>query len=455
MQGAVRRIFGFITRPPNEAAEAVAPARIDAMDTFTVQESPRKGQIAADGAPPAPRSPGTDPARTPQPGQPRLLERVSRAARARHFSPRTERAYTHWIRRFILHHHKRHPADMGEPEITAFLSSLATDRRVSASTQNQALSALLFLYEEVLGRRLEWLQGVVRARRPIRLPVVLSRREVAAVLAQLEGTCHLMASLMYGAGLRLMECCQLRIKDVDLSRGQITVRDGKGSKDRVTLVPSTLRQPLKRQMEEVHRRHQSDLAHERGRAPLPGALERKYPGASKEWGWQWLFPATRFYRNDRTGHLHRHHLHESVVQRAVHNAARVARIAKPATCHTLRHSFATHLLESGYDIRTIQELLGHRDVSTTMIYTHVLNRGGRGVRSPLDDPDAGPPDHPARPPEPPARHSGDSLAGPPSHDEPPNRPHSNRPARGDPRADDARADHRASVLPASDKGKRS
>jgi len=323
-------------------------------------------------------------------GGPRLLDRVRQSARVRHLSPRTEEAYIHWIRRYILHHGKRHPAEMGEREISHFLSSLATDGRVSASTQNQALSALLFLYQEVLNRRLEWLEGVVRAKRPVRLPVVLTRDEVAAILGQLDGTCHLMASLMYGAGVRLMECCRLRVKDIDLARGEITVRDGKGAKDRVTLLPATLRKPLAEQLDKVYRLHQQDLGRGRGHAPLPGALERKYPNAPKEWSWQWVFPATRFYRDPHSARMYRHHLHESVVQRAVKDAVRVARIAKPATCHTLRHSFATHLLESGYDIRTIQELLGHSDVSTTMIYTHVLNRGGRGVKSPLDDAPPGP-----------------------------------------------------------------
>ena len=319
----------------------------------------------------------------------RLLDRVRRAARARHLSPRTEQAYIGWTRRYILFHRKRHPADMGEPEIARFLTSLATDSRVSASTQNQALSALLFLYQEVLGRRLEWLQNVVRARRPVHLPIVLTRAEVDAVLGRLTRSCWLMGSLMYGSGLRLMECCRLRVKDIDLDRGEITVRDGKGAKDRVTLLPARLRRTLMSHLDNVRRIHRQDLERGRGHAPLPCALVRKYPNAATEWGWQWVFPAVRFYRDRDTGQHHRHHLHESVVQRAVKTAVRNAGIAKPASCHTLRHSFATHLLESGYDIRTIQELLGHSDVSTTMIYTHVLNRGGRGVRSPLDEGDRG------------------------------------------------------------------
>src|SRR5262245_45794760 len=323
----------------------------------------------------------------------RLLDRVRLAARTRHLSPRTEQAYVLWARRFILFHGKRHPADLNERDVARFLTSLATDRRVSASTQNQALSALLFLYQEVLDRKLEWLQGIVRAKRPIRLPVVLTRDEVAAILGRLHGACWLMASLMYGVGLRLMEYCRLRVKDLDLERGEITVRDGKGAKDRVTLLPARLRQPLMIHLENVERLHRRDLQLGLGRAPLPGALLRKYPNADREWGWQVVFPATRFYFDDQTRLRHRHHLHESVVQRAMKDAVRVAGITKPASCHTLRHSFATHLLESGYDIRTIQELLGHNDVSTTMIYTHVLNRGGRGVRSPLDE--AGPAATPA------------------------------------------------------------
>ncbi len=269
--------------------------------------------------------------------------------------------------------------------MTGFLSHLATKRRVSASTQNQALNAILFLYREVLHRDLDWLDGIVRAKRPIRLPVVLTREEVQAVLDHMRGVPLLMASLLYGAGLRLLECARLRVKDIDLARGDITVRDGKGQKDRVTLLPGRLRGRLAGHLARVRIQHERDIRRGRGAVALPGALCRKYQGASREWGWQWVFPATRFYRDSETGEPRRHHLHESVLQRAVKDAVRMSGIAKPATCHTLRHSFATHLLEKGYDIRTIQELLGHSDVSTTMIYTHVLNRGGRGVRSPLDD----------------------------------------------------------------------
>ena len=315
--------------------------------------------------------------------EPRLLDRVRAAIRTRHYSRRTEEAYVSWIRRFIVFHGKRHPRELGEPEVTAFLSSLA-DRRVSASTQNQALSAVLFLYEDVLGRRLAWMDQIVRAKRPVRLPVVLSREEVVALLSRLHGTVWLMASLMYGAGLRLLECVELRVKDINFDRGELTLRDGKGGKDRVTMVPATLKEALRDHLRRVKAQHEEDLRAGRGGVALPGVLRLKYPNAPFEWGWHWVFPATRFYVDEETGERRRHHLHESVLQRAVKDAVRAAGIPRPATCHSLRHSFATHLLEAGYDIRTIQELLGHRDVSTTMIYTHVLNQGGRGVRSPLD-----------------------------------------------------------------------
>jgi integron integrase len=272
---------------------------------------------------------------------------------------------------------------MGQAEVTAFLSGLAL-QGVSASTQNQALSAVLFLYDVVLGQRLAWMNDIVRAQRPARLPVVLSRDEVALLLSRLHGPVLLMASLMYGSGLRLLECAELRVKDINFDRGELTIRDGKGGKDRVTILPTALKTPLLDHLSRVRAQHEKDLAAGRGRVALPGALNVKYPNASREWAWQWVFPATRFYVDPTTGERRRHHLHESVLQRAVKDAARAAGIPRPATCHSLRHSFATHLLESGYDIRTIQELLGHRDVSTTMIYTHVLNQGGRGVRSPLD-----------------------------------------------------------------------
>ena len=304
--------------------------------------------------------------------------------RTRHYSPRTEETYVGWIRRYIHFHDRRHPGDLGEREITGFLNALATERQVSASTQNQALAALLFLYQTVLEREISWLDGIVHAKRPERLPVVLSRGEIAAVLAQMSGVERLCASLIYGAGLRLLEALQLRIKDVDFAGQQLMVRDGKGRKDRATLLPATLQPELRAHLERVHDQHASDLHGGAGFVQLPDALRAKYPSAPREWAWQWAFPATRQYVDPTTGERRRHHLHETVIQRAVRRAARTAGIPKPVSPHTLRHSFATHLLESGSDIRTIQQLLGHKDVSTTMIYTHVLRRGPFGVRSPLD-----------------------------------------------------------------------
>jgi len=314
----------------------------------------------------------------------RLLDRVRVALRTRHYSVRTEKAYVGWIRRFILFHDKRHPDTLGEAEIGAFLSSLATEEKVSASTQNQALAALLFLYHEVLERRLEWLGGLVHARRPTRLPVVLTRAEAKALLGRLDGPVWIVAGLLYGSGLRLLEVLRLRVKDVDLERREIIVRRGKGQKDRHTVLPEMLVEPLREHLRVVRVQHEEDLTLGAGAVELPEALRRKYPSAPREWIWQWLFPATRSYTDVSSGEVRRHHLHETVIQREVRRAARTAGIAKPATPHTLRHSFATHLLEDGYDIRTIQELLGHKEVSTTMIYTHVLNRGAGGVRSPLD-----------------------------------------------------------------------
>jgi len=319
-----------------------------------------------------------------EPRQPKLLDRVREAIRARHYSPRTERAYVSWIRRFIVFHRKRHPREMGAAEVEAFLSALATVGRVSASTQNQALSALLFLYGEVLGVAMDGLAGVVRARKPHRLPVVLTRDEVRHVLAELRGSVRLAALLMYGAGLRLMECVELRVKDVDLEQREIRVRDGKGRKDRVTVLPLAAVDAIARHLAQVRALHARDLEAGGGWVALPDALARKYPNAGREWGWQWIFPATRTYVDAGNGQRRRHHLHEAVIQRVFKQGVRRAGIAKAATSHTLRHSCATHLLEGGYDIRTVQELLGHRDVATTMVYTHVLNRGGRGVRSPLD-----------------------------------------------------------------------
>jgi integron integrase len=329
--------------------------------------------------PPAAAPPGSPPASSP-----RLLDRVRAAIRGRHYSRRTEEAYVHWIRRFILHHGKRHPLELAANEVNAFLEFLAVEKRVSASTQNQALCAILFLYEKVLCRPLDRLEGVVRARRPKRLPVVLARDEVKLVFDQLDGTPRLVCLLLYGSGLRLLEALQLRVKDIDFSRSEIIVRRGKGAKDRVTLLPAGATEALKEHLKKVQAQHQRDLEHGLGQAPMPDALDRKYAHADRQWAWQWVFPATSHYVDRESRRRHRHHLHESVIQKAVREAVRAAGIAKPATCHTLRHSFATHLLDDGYDIRTIQELLGHKDVSTTMVYTHVLNRGGRGVRSPLD-----------------------------------------------------------------------
>ena len=314
----------------------------------------------------------------------RLLDQVRETVRRKHYSLRTEAAYIDWIKRYIFFHHKRHPAEMGAPEIEQFLNHLAVDKRVAAGTQNQALSALVFLYHEVLRQEFEWLENLERAKRPIRLPVVLTETEVRAVLAHLDGRNWLMASLLYGAGLRLMECLRLRVKDVDFEYRQITIRDGKGNKDRRTMLPETSIGPLRNQLERAKALHQQDLAAGFGEAYLPFALDRKYRSAGKLWSWQYVFPATKRSRDPRTGVERRHHVDEKSLQRAVKLAVRAAGLAKHATCHTLRHSFATHLLEKGQDIRTIQELLGHKDVSTTMIYTHVLNRGGRGVRSPLD-----------------------------------------------------------------------
>ena len=316
--------------------------------------------------------------------KPKLLDQVRQAIRTRHYSPKTEESYVHWIKRFIFFHNKRHPAEMAESEIARFLSNLATELRVSGSTQNQALNALLFLYHQVLGKEIGYVNGVVRAKKAPRLPVVLTREEIQALLGYLGGSERMMATLLYGAGLRLMECCRLRVKDVDFSQNQIVVRAGKGDKDRYTMLPAAVKELLIKHLDDGKRQHQCDVEKNLGRVVLPNALDRKYPNASQEWAWQWVFPATRYYVDRDTGRHYRHHLHESVLQKAVREAVRSAGIAKPATCHSLRHSFATHLLEDGYDIRTVQELLGHRDVSTTMIYTHVLNRGGRGVQSPAD-----------------------------------------------------------------------
>ncbi|MDZ7656983.1 MAG: integron integrase [Sulfurimicrobium sp.] len=315
---------------------------------------------------------------------PKLLDQVRGKIRLKHYSLRTEQTYVDWIKRYILFHGKHHPKDMGAGEVEAFLTHLAVAGKVAASTQNQAKSALLFLYKEVLGIDLPWLDNVERAKAPKRLPVVLTRDEVQVVLSRLEGTHWLIASLLYGSGLRIMEGIRLRVKDVDLSRREILVRDGKGFKDRVTMLPESLLNPLKTHLRRVRTLHDQDLAAGYGAVHLPYALEKKYPNAAREWAWQYVFPSANFAVDPRTGETRRHHLQDQAVQRAVKQAVRAAGLTKPATPHTLRHSFATHLLEGGYDIRTVQELLGHSDVSTTMIYTHVLNRGGRGVASPLD-----------------------------------------------------------------------
>ncbi len=318
------------------------------------------------------------------PSAPKLLDRVRDKIRLKHYSLRTEQAYLDWIRRFILHHGKRHPGDMGATEVEAFLTHLAVAGKVAASTQNQAKSALLFLYREVLETELPWLDGIERAKAPKRLPVVLTRAEVQAVLSRLSGTHRLIGDLLYGTGLRIMECLRLRVKDVDFAGGELLVRDGKGFKDRVTMLPEVTAAPLREHLARVRALHERDMAAGVDPVFLPYALERKYPGAGREWGWQYVFPAAGLAVDPRSGATRRHHVQDQAFQRAMKQAVRDAGLAKPATPHTLRHSFATHLLQSGYDIRTVQELLGHADVATTMIYTHVLNRGGRGVVSPID-----------------------------------------------------------------------
>lgn len=315
---------------------------------------------------------------------PRLLDEVRDLIRLLHYSYRTEQSYLEWIKQYILFHQKRHPAEMGATEVSQFLTHLAVNRRVAASTQNQALAALLFLYRRVLKQDLPWLDNVERAKRPARLPVVLTKAEVKLVLSNLQQQSWLMASLLYGSGLRLNECLRLRVKDLDFSYQQIVVRDAKGSRDRVTILPATLTESLQAQLELAKSVHQRDLAAGFGDVGLPFALAQKYPNAQWEWRWQFVFPAATISKDPRSGSKRRHHVGEWVLQQAVKSATRLSEIDKPVSCHTFRHSFATHLLEDGYDIRTVQELLGHKDVRTTMIYTHVLNRGGKGVRSPLD-----------------------------------------------------------------------
>ena len=314
----------------------------------------------------------------------RLIDRLREEVRARHYSLRTEKAYWYWIRYFVLFHGKRHPAEMGAAEVTAFLSFLATERNVAAATQNQALSALLFLYKHVLGQALPWLDELVRAQRPVRLPSVLTEAEVRRLLGHMEGGAWLMAALLYGAGLRQIECLSLRVKDIDFAYRQIVVRDGKGARDRATMLPQGVVQALQAHLGKVHALHQRDRKEGFGEVWMPHALARKYRRARFEWAWQFVFPAAHRSEDPESGVVRRHHLHPETLGRAVKRAAAAAGIVKPVSCHTLRHSFATHLLERGHDIRTVQELLGHADVSTTMVYTHVMNRGGRGVPSPLD-----------------------------------------------------------------------
>lgn len=318
------------------------------------------------------------------PPPPRLLDRVRQATRVRGYSIRTEDAYTQWIRRFIVFHDRHHPSELGPDEVAAFLTHLAVERSVAPATQNQAKSALLFLYKEVLGLALPWLDEIVAARSGRRLPVVLTPAEVRALLHELSGTMGLLCSLLYGTGMRLLEGLRLRVKDVEFERREIVVREGKGYKDRITVLPENMVIPLQAQVAHARALHQKDLAAGYGEVWLPHALDTKYPGQARAWGWQWVFPSTLRSADPRTGVVRRHHMNPASVQKAVALAARRAGFAKPCTPHVLRHSFATHLLQSGYDIRTVQELLGHSDVKTTMIYTHVLNRGGRGVRSPLD-----------------------------------------------------------------------
>ena len=314
----------------------------------------------------------------------RLAQRFHEAIRERHYSRRTGQAYWHWVRRFIFFHGKRHPTELGAAEVSAFLSWLAAERNVAAATQNQALSALLFLYKQVLGLELPWLADLVRSQRPVRLPTVLTEAEVRRLLMNVDGVGALMVGLLYGAGLRQIECLTLRVKDIDFAYRQILVRDGKGAKDRVTILPQNLLQPLERHLGRVRLLHRRDLDEGLGEVSLPFALARKYPRAGRQWAWQFVFPSSNRSADPETGVMRRRHIHPDTLGRLVKRAAERAGIVKPVTCHTLRHSFAAHLLERGHDIRTVQELLGHSDVSTTMIYTHVMNKGARGVRSPLD-----------------------------------------------------------------------
>lgn len=315
---------------------------------------------------------------------PVLRQKFEQEITRRHYSPKTRKAYAHWIQHYIAFHKNQHPSKLGEPDVRAFLNDLAVKRKVAASTQNQALCAILFLYREVMQADLGWIHDIVFAKKPQRLPIVLSREEVVSVLSHLEGRTYLQASLLYGCGLRLMECHHLRLMDIDFDRNQIRVFSGKGEKDRMLMLPEMCRDALRRQMETLALLHKEDLKNNAGWVELGGRLSVKYPNAGRELKWQWVFPASRTYVHESTGEIRRHHIHETVLQQAVRRAVMAAGVNKHAGCHTFRHSFATHLLEDGYDIRTVQELLGHADVSTTMIYTHVLNRGPSGVKSPLD-----------------------------------------------------------------------
>jgi integron integrase len=321
--------------------------------------------------------------------KPRLLDQVRIAIRTRHYSKSTEAAYVPWVRRFIVFHGKRHPGTLGETEVASFLNHLAAERKVSPSTQNQALAAILFLYREVLGRELDWVEGIVRARYRMRLPVILSREEVHAVISEMIGKPRLIISLLYGSGMRVGECLRLRVKDLDFDIRQITVVDGKGGKDRVTILPVKVIPALKRQLETVHRIFESDLARGYGEVYVPPEFEHRFPGAATEWGWQFVFPRMKLTPDRASGRLRRHHLDDQLPQRAVHEAARRAGIDKAITCHTFRHAFATHLMETGVDIRTVQNLLGHQDVSTTMVYTHVTRHPGIALHSPFDELDEG------------------------------------------------------------------
>jgi integron integrase len=314
----------------------------------------------------------------------RLWDKVRQFIRLKGYSIRTEKSYVSWIKRFILFHDKRHPQDMGKPEIETFLSHLVTKRNIASSTQNQAFNAILFLYNNVLDTDMPQDINALRSKKPIRLPTVMTREETLNLIGAMRGTHQVMAKLMYGSGLRVMECIRLRVKDIDFAINQIIVRDGKGKKDRITVLPEGVKPALKEHLVYVKRLHQNDLDAGCGRVYLPNALARKYPNADRQWGWQYAFPAKTLSEDPRSGMKRRHHLHVSSIQKAIRKSVKLCAIVKPVGCHTLRHSFATHLLQDGYDIRTVQELLGHKDVSTTMIYTHVLNRGGKGVKSPLD-----------------------------------------------------------------------